>query len=312
MCRWPLVRVVGSCVALVAILAAGSVVAIAQNTPAPSDNPPPPAKSDTVKTPPAKTAPAVDLTDQLTKQMNVITEQLSNLLTDELKVGIEEEKNVAAASQNLGDLNAVAENLFKGKPGKDAQEWKHDLEYKQALMAAAAQWQQLFVKLGPIVALGKALERDKAKAPADLQPLIEQLLGRIDDKSRNMQEKLGDLNERGGEYKRAVGYYTALYQSIPEAKRAGERKLLHKIVTLYASLGDAKDALSYYQALQAALPENERNKDGGLGLRICDALEKTNDYRTELQLLKALHDANPGDKGVSDRIAKIEKKVGGH
>ena len=292
-------RMVGVMVALAAALVAWPAAALAQ------DDGTPPAKTATApaKTTPAKPAPP-DLTDKLTAQMNVISEKLSNLQTEELQTGINEEKTVSAAAANVDDVKGAADLLFKGKTAKGLP------EYRKALLTAAGQWQQLYVKLQPIAGLGKALERDRPKASPEIQTLIDQLLGRIQEKGRNIQDKMGELFEKAGDYKQAVACYVALYQGIPEAKRAGEKKLLEKIVTLYTALADAKDALVCYKLLQAALPENERNKDVGMGLRICDVLEKANDYRTELQLLQALHAANPGDKGVSDRIAKIEKKAG--
>ena len=236
--------------------------------------------------------------------MNVISERLFNLQTEELQVGINEEKTVSAAAANVNDVKAAADLLYKGNTAKGLP------EYKKALLTAAGQWQQLYVKLQPIAALGKTLERDRAKAPTELAPLIDQLLGRIEEKGRNIQDKMGELFEKAGDYKQAITCYMALYQGIPEAKRAGEKKLCEKIADLYFKIEDFKDSWLYYKTLLGSMPEDERYKNGGLGLRMCDVLEKLNDYRTELQLLQALHTALPGDGGITDRLNKVQKKTG--
>jgi len=276
-------------------LSAWPVAALAQT----SSPPPKPAATASAK------PPAPDLSARLSAQMNAIDEKLSALLTDELRVTADEMKAVSAATANIEDVKAAADNLFRGKPAKGLP------EYRQALLAAAGQWLLLYQKLQPIAVQAKTLQRDRAKATPEVQTLIDQLVGRIDEKGRNMQEKVSELYETAGEYRRAVACYTAVLQGIPEAKRAGEKKLFGKIVTLHTLLGDIRNAMLFYRTLQAVLPEEERYKDVGLGVGICDMLDMTSDFRTEMQLLQVLHAANPDNKNLSDRYTELLRRTGG-
>jgi tetratricopeptide (TPR) repeat protein len=300
--KQPVVSILNFVAALVVALTIGPVLSLAQAsgaTPKSADT-----ATVTPKVPVATKPPAPDISEKLTAQLNTISDKLSALQTDELQTSINTEKAISAAAEKVDNIKDAPDNLYKGKMLKGLP------EYRQTLLTAAAQWLALYQKLQPISAQAKILERDRAKATPELQTLIDQLVGRIDEKGRNIQEKVGELYESAGDYKRAVACYTAVLQGIPEAKRSGEKKLFSKIVKLYADMGDARNALLFFKALQPTLPENERYRDGGMGLRICDLLEKVSDFRTEYDLLKAMNEANPGDKGVADRFETVKKKVG--
>jgi hypothetical protein len=280
-------------------------------TPSATETADPPAKTAPTATPAATTPPAktatmpADQVERLTKMLGTVTEKMLALQTEELQVSVNEQKAVGAAAANVEKIKDAPDDLYHGKNGKGLQ------EYKQALMMAIGQWQAVAAKFAPLAQQAKGVERDRAKAPTELQTLIDMVLSRVQDKQRTYLQKLGDLSESAGEYKKAISYYSAEIQSIPETKRGGESSLMEKIVNLSAKTDDGRGALAFYKALQEILPERQRYRNGGLGLQVCDALEKINAFKDELDLLKALHEADPGNGGISDRIAKVQKKVAG-
>jgi hypothetical protein len=305
---WLSCRVLGIVLALAAIVgwsAATSLAAssgpplVVRDTEAPSgiSKPPP---SDTPSKPTGPETP----TDKFTRQVAAIQEQLSTLQSEEISLNLNADRAIGAAAQGVEDLNAAAENLFRNKMFKGLP------EYRQALLAAAVQWKQLMGKYEKVFAMGAALQRDRPKAPAEVQPAIDQILGRLQEKKRNLLEKLAGLCERAGDYRSAALYDAAILETVPADKRLAERKLREKIGDLFFKLEDYKDSLTYLMALFNDILKKDSQRNPDLGWKICDVLDKAHEYATEYAFLKALAEANPDQGRLKDRLRDLQKKVG--
>jgi hypothetical protein len=252
--------------------------------------------------PAIKTAPAAKANEtpeeRLQRLIATVQDQLSNLQTEEVKLNLQEESTVGAAAANVDKIQDAPDKLFNNKPDKGM------LEYKAALQAAIGQWQIMAGKYAPAISSGKALEKEKAKAPEDLAPAIDQIVTRVKEKERAILDRLGSLSERGGMYAQAVQFDLQILNPIPKDKWSDEKKLIEKICDLYFRMGDGKDAYTYAKWLY------DNDKSVNRGLRAADCLDRARDFKAELSFLNGLLADNPGEQRLKDKIKDVQKKVG--
>jgi tetratricopeptide (TPR) repeat protein len=260
-------------------------------------------KEPSAKDTPAKGAAAEGAADRIEKQIAGIQEKLLAIQSEELQLSVQIMKAVSAVTQSLENVDQAGEDLAKGNMRRGLP------EYKQTMMAVAAQWQQFAEKFARVAALVKPLARDRDRAPPALQSQIDLLTGRVAEKQRTLQERIAETYDKVGEYRSALTWYLSVYQAVPETKRAAEKVLREKLGDLYFKVGDLKNAMAFYKALYDEAPEKDRPRNKNLGFKIADVLDKAGDLKTELALLKAIAAINVGDGGLNDRVSKLEKKI---
>ena len=267
---------------------------------------------------------------RIEKQIAGIQERLATLQQEALTVSLAAMKAQQAA-QGTEDPNKIRAELAKGNHKREY------LEYKAACENAAQQYQALAEKHLRVAGMVKALERDREKAPAELQPRLDELSNRAQDKyrsllekavdyydkcanfksaiqtyqnlyqslpedkrDRTLKEKIADLYERAGDLKNAAAFYKSIFDSLPEKERFADRNLCQKLSALYERGGDLRSAIRIYEGLWNAPPPNERGKDRALGDKLGDLLEKAGDLKSALEVYKICYESIPADKRETD------------
>jgi len=265
--------------------------------------------------PPAKAgadgaSPAAGKSDEgggskIEKTIATIQDRLMQLQNEEFQVSMEALKIQQAGQQGVDSPDKARDELAKGntKPEYRA--------YKQALITAASKWQNFDARFAPLASQVKGLEREREKAPADVQAKIDDVTKKVMDKHRSLLERIADLYEKCADYRDALQAYQMILKDVPQNKLAAERPLREKIAGCYKGMGDFKTAFASYKAIFDGIPEKDRMKDKKIGTAMVDCLEKMNDLKDALELCKALLAATPGDKDLTNKVAEIEKKGGG-
>jgi len=267
---------------------------------------------------------------KIEKQIAGIQERMTTLRQEELTVSMAAMKAQQAA-QGAEDPNKIRDELAKGHQNREY------LEYKAACENAAQQYEALAEKYLRVAGMVKALERDREKAPAELQPKIDEFWRRAQDRHRSLlekavdcydkcanfksaiqtylslyqslpedkrdrtlKEKIADLYEKAGDLKNAAAFYKSIFDSIPEKERFGDKDLCQKLSTLYEKAGDLRSAIRIYEGLWDATPPNKRGKDRGLGEKLGDLLEKAGDLKSALKVYKVCYESIPADKRETD------------
>jgi hypothetical protein len=215
---------------------------------------------------------------------------------------------VAAQGAAKGqDVQKIRQELEKGS--KKAEH----LQYRAAVEAVAGQYRALAERCGRIVNMTKTLERDREKAPADVQARIDAVSKLAADKYRSLLGKVAELYDKCADAKNALAAYQSIYQMTPEAKR--DRPMKQKLADLCKKVGDARNAAALYKAILESIPENERYKDRKLVEDAAAACKDAGDLRTALLLYKALWDAIPEkdrakDWALGEKLADLCEKAG--
>ena len=243
---------------------------------------------------------------RIEKQIASIQARLATLRQEELTVSLAAMKAQQAA-QGTEDPNKIRAELAKGNHKREY------LEYKAVCENAAQQYQALAEKHLRVAGMVKALERDREKAPAELQPRLDELSNRAQDKYRSLLEKAVDYYDKCANFKSAIQTYQSLYQSLPEDKR--DRTLKEKIADLYEKAGDLQNATALYKSIFDSIPEKERFADRNLCQKLSALYEKAGDLRSAILIYKSLLDSIPekerfGDKDLCQKLSTLYEKAG--
>jgi tetratricopeptide (TPR) repeat protein len=247
---------------------------------------------------------------RIEKQMGAVQDRMTELQNEEFKVSMGIMQAQQKATQALKDPAKAPDELAKGNKTREL------LEYRNVMVQAAQAWQGFAEKFQRCVNMMKALERDREKAPADLQAKIDELNNKVDAKYRSLLEKAADCYDKVAEFRSALGIYLAIFQSIPEAKRATEKDLMLKIAGLYGKAGDVRNALATYQNALAGVPEKERFKDKKTGEQLANLYEKAGDLKSAFLTLKGTYEAVPEkdrytkEKGLGEKLGGLYEKLG--
>ncbi|MBM4019586.1 MAG: tetratricopeptide repeat protein [Planctomycetes bacterium] len=288
--RWA----VGLAVACCLVPASGAALAAAKAE----------AGADTAK--PAADEAAVQ---KMEKQVAGVQDRMSALQQEEFNISMVTLKGQQAAIQGIEGqgLDKVRDELAKGSHNKE------HLEYRAAMLAAAQQWQAFAEKYSRVLSMIKTLERDRDKAPAEMQTKIDELSKRAQDKYRSLLEKVADFYDKCAEFRQALQIYASLYQSLPENKR--DRGLKEKLGDLYERTGDLKSALALYKGIFDAIPEKARFKDKNACLKLAGVYEKMGDVRNAALIYKGFWDAvaekdRTKERSTGEKLGDICEKAG--
>jgi len=237
-------------------------------------------------------------------------DRMNDYQKQELELELASLKAQQAASQGVKDISKAAAQIAKGEMTAELR------AYRNVMLAAAREWHgfaERFAGLGRIL---KPLVAERPNVPANLQAQIDSLILRFNQKNRGLQMKVADFYERVAEYRSALAICLALYQDIPEDKRAGEGALKDKIAALCEKCGDNATALTIVKGIVDARPEKDRYADLKLSERLGGLYEKTGDLKNALDVYKRALDAIPaakrakGGAALQKKIAAVEKKLG--
>ena len=243
---------------------------------------------------------------RIEKQIASIQERLATLQQESLTVSLAAMKAQQAA-QGTEDPNKIRAELAKGNHKREY------LEYKAACENAAQQYEALAEKYLRVAGMVKALERDREKAPAELQPKLDELSNRAQDKYRSLLDKVVEYYDKCANVKSAIQTYQSLYQSLPEDKR--DRTLKEKIADLYEKAGDLQNAAALYRSIFDSIPEKERFADRNLCQRLSALYEKAGDLRSAIRIYEGLWNVPPPnergkDRALGDKLGGLLEKAG--
>jgi len=251
---------------------------------------------------------------KIDKQLAALQEQFAALSTEESQTLMKTlmAKKTAMDSGKIEDTNTVRDEMAKGKIKA---EWR---DYRQVLTASAQQWEVMAQKFARLSAQLKPLELDRDKASPDAQAQIDTLGKRLADKHRSLSEHAGDCYYDAAEFKKALPIFTALYQEIPEDKRAAERTLTEKLADICDKTGDPKSAMRLYETTYKAASEQVRKSwtMHGVRNRLAAIYEKAGDFKAALDLYKvslenfAPEKRDTDGKWLKDKVAALETKLG--
>jgi tetratricopeptide (TPR) repeat protein len=243
-------------------------------------------------------------------------DKMNDFQKEEFQLEMASIKGEGTALQAVKDPKKATEQIAKNAMTPELK------VYRDVVLAAAGKWrefQQRYLSIGRTVA---TLEKERANVPAGLQATIDELAAKFNQKNRSLQLKIMEFYERAADYRSAIAVATAVYQEIPEDKRAGERALKENIADLYSKVGDNASALAAYKSILDARPEKDRYKDAKLCEKVGDLHKATGDFKAALDMYKhalsALGGGKPGKdgkpnkatEGLQKKIADLEKKVG--
>ncbi|MCX5653976.1 MAG: hypothetical protein NTY65_04925 [Planctomycetota bacterium] len=267
------------------MLAVGWGIASARAADVGASDPAPAEPPATTEQPPATTAqpsPQELAARKIEKLLYAVRDKMSSLQNDEFQIEMASIQSQGTALQAVKNPKNATEQIAKNAMTPELK------AYHDTVLASACAWQELQQRYFAIGRTIKTLERDKPNAPADLQADIDACAAKFKMKNRLMQMKVASLYETAADYKSAMAILTAVYQEIPEEKRAGEWGLTVKIGDLCAKAGDLKTALDMYKKALATIGDAKPDKGGkgGKGGK------------------------NAGAAAVQKKIDAIEKKLG--
>jgi tetratricopeptide (TPR) repeat protein len=248
----------------------------------------------------AQPSPQEAAVNKVEKLIASVRDRMNDYQKEELDLEMASLKAQQAASQGVKGLNKAAAQIAN----------------RAVMLAAAREWQGFAERFSGLGRTLKSLVAERPDVPANLQAEIDSLILRFDRKNRGLQMKAADLYERVAEYRSALAICMALYQDIPEDKRAGEGALKDKIAALCEKCGDNATALTIVKSIVDARPEEDRYTD----IKLCNHLgglyEKAGDLKNALDVYKRALSAIPAAKraragaALEKKIAALEKKLG--
>jgi tetratricopeptide (TPR) repeat protein len=270
----------------------------------------PPAGLDAAEPAAAQPSPQEAAVNKVEKLIASTRARMNDYQKEELDLEMASLKAQQAVSQGVKDLNKAASQIAKGETTSELR------AYRNVMLAAAREWHGFAERFSGLGRILKTLVAERPNIPANLQAEIDSLILRFDQKNRGLQMKAADLYERVAEYRSALAVCMALYQDIPEDKRAGEQALKDKIAGLCEKCGDNATALTIVKGTVDARPEKDRYTDTKLSERLGGLYEKTGDFRNALDVYKRALNAIPaagrakGGASLQKKIAAVEKKLG--
>jgi tetratricopeptide (TPR) repeat protein len=258
----------------------------------------------------AQPSPQEAAVSKVEKLIASARDRMNDYQKQELEMEMASLKAQQAASQGVKDLNKAAAQIAKGEMTAELR------AYRNVMLAAAREWHGFAERFSGLGRTLKPLVAERPNVPANLQTQIDSLILRFNQKNRGLQMKVADLYERVAEYRSALAICMALYQDIPEDKRASEGALKDKIAALCEKCGDNATALTIVKGIVDARPEKDRYADLKLSERLGGLYEKMGDLKNALDVYKRALDAIPADKrakggaALQKKIAAVEKKLG--
>jgi tetratricopeptide (TPR) repeat protein len=223
-------------------------------------------------------------------------EKLSALQEEELELSIRVLKAEAKALENIEDRKKLKNALTKGSTSQDV------VEYRNALVAGAQQWQMMESKYAAVHRSLRNLEQKREEMPEDLKSRAEELAARILKNRRSCMEKVAAIYDKLADDKRALAVYVAIYQILPE-----DLDNLNHMTALYQKMGDYKQALALYMDIQRQSPKDFEN------LRNMAAMyEKLGDYKKALEKYKEADEQRQEDVTNTTDLGRMYAKLGNY
>jgi len=224
---WP----VGWMLAAAVCLALGTGVSAGAGTGAgKSDGTAPTEKAPEVKDPPKPREIPEAERARIEKQLTDASEKLTALQEEELELSIKVLTAESKALDHVGDKQKLKNALAKGSSSQDV------VEYRNALLACAQQWQMMESKYAAVHRSLRNLEQKRQEMPEDLKSRAEEVVARILKNRRSCLEKVAAIYEKLMDDKMALATYVAIYQMLPEDQREADKALKEKILKLKKKL----------------------------------------------------------------------------
>jgi len=224
---WP----VGWMLAAAVCLAFGTGVSAGAGTGAgKSDGTAPTEKAPEVKDPPKPREIPEAERARIEKQLTDASEKLTALQEEELELSIKVLTAESKALDHVGDKQKLKNALAKGSSSQDV------VEYRNALLACAQQWQMMESKYAAVHRSLRYLEQKRQEMPEDLKSRAEEVVARILKNRRSCLEKVAAIYEKLMDDKMALATYVAIYQMLPEDQREADKALKEKILKLKKKL----------------------------------------------------------------------------
>lgn len=275
---------------------------LAQATPGPQPGQPSGTKPPAGSTPP--TPPPPPLPEALVKQITDLQARLFAIQEEEYKLV---NRMMATQQKALNVLGIKPDELAEAQAGR--LNTKAFREYKALIAGFVQQLRPFDGKYAAVQRQVRAIEaKNKGAEP------VEQLAAQVMTQRKNLQTKIADLCERGGDYKAAVAIYEAEVRALTELKRMAEiRPIMEKLGEAYDKAREAQKAAATYKAVYDDIPAAERPKNINLMLRLGYMYEKAGDTRRALDTYLEVEKVRPpGSKveGLAQKITDLKGKVG--
>jgi len=195
-----------------------------------SDGTAPTEKAPEVKDPPKPREIPEAERARIEKQLTDAGEKLTALQEEELELSIKVLTAESKALDHVGDKQKLKNALAKGSSSQDV------VEYRNALLACAQQWQMMESKYAAVHRSLRNLEQKRQEMPEDLKSRAEEVVARILKNRRSCLEKVAAIYEKLMDDKMALATYVAIYQMLPDDQREADKALKEKILKLKKKL----------------------------------------------------------------------------
>jgi len=224
---WP----AGWMLAAAVCLALGTVVAAGAETGAEkSGGTAPTEQAPKVKDPPKPREIPEAERARIEKQLADAGEKLTALQKEELELSIKVLTAESNALDRVGDKKKLKNAMTKGSTPQDV------VEYRNALLACAQQWQMMESKYAAVPRGLRYLEQKRGEMPEDLKSSAEEVVARVLKNRRSCLEKVAAIYEKLTDDKMVLTIYVAIYQMLPEDQREADKALKEKILKLKKKL----------------------------------------------------------------------------
>jgi len=167
---------------------------------------------------------------RIEKQLTDAGEKLTALQEEELELSIKVLTAESNALDRVGDKKKLKKALTKGFTSQDV------VEYRNALLACAQQWQMMESKYAAVPRSLRYLEQKRGEMPEDLKSRAEEVVARVLKNRRFCLEKAAAIYDKLKDEKMVLATYVAIYQMLPEDQREADTALKAKILELKKKL----------------------------------------------------------------------------
>jgi len=195
-----------------------------------SDGTAPTEKAPEVKDPPKPREIPEAERARIEKQLTDAGEKLTVLQEEELELSIKVLTAESKALDHVGDKQKLKNALAKGSSSQDV------VEYRNALLACAQQWQMMESKYAAVHRSLRYLEQKRQEMPEDLKSRAEEVVARVLKNRRSCMEKVADIYDKLMDEKTVLAIYVAIYQMLPDDQREADTALKEKILKLKKKL----------------------------------------------------------------------------
>jgi tetratricopeptide (TPR) repeat protein len=251
--------------------------------------------ADEAQPPKEPTAEEAEAAAQLEKQIASLRDQMMRLQKDEFRVTADTAKKEMAAKQ-------------EGIKPAAARAW---------YVSAISDWRGMNAKFGRVMSAAEKLDRERDKAPKNLQAQIDLWVNRVYQKQTDLVERLVGLYQKAGDPKSAAAAYAALLDQIPDHRKENPRAMKERLAVLLAAAGNYPAALAQYTEILKSLPEKQQKEDIGLQMkeRMADLMAAAGNYKAALaqytEILKSLPEKQQKeDFGLQWKIGGMYEKMG--